>query len=126
VLVFAQSSSSGGVVAYYEIAATLIPILVFGGVVTDRLIPSESTPWRCHHTLATWGLLLAGALAVVAEILAISAVVTESAGLIHRYVVSAAIVGGILGAVWAFCFPGSSEHRRQTKGSRRPLRLGCC
>jgi hypothetical protein len=101
----AAFSSSGGVVGYYEIAATLIPILLFGGVVTDRLIPPRDAEWQQRHDVATWALLAAGVLAVTAEIMAITVVVTGIAGQLQRYVVSAALVSGILGAVGAFWLP---------------------
>jgi hypothetical protein len=113
--IFALLSSSGGVVAYYEIAATLIPLLVFGGVVTERLIPSASQ-WQPRHDRATWGLLCAGLLAVTAELMAISVVATGIANLIERYVVSAALVGGMLGAVWAFWLPWLSRKSEAGKG----------
>jgi hypothetical protein len=106
----------GDVLAFYEIAATLIPVLLFGGVVSQRLIPPAGG-WRpIHHRLA-WLVPGGGCLAVVAEIVAISVLVTGTPDLLSRYLVSGTLVLGMLAVVGLVWWPWLEGVDRRTPNS---------
>lgn len=104
----------GNVIAFYEIAATLIPLLLFGGVFAERSRPPVDN-WERRHDRATIVIFLAGLIAVLAEVLAIGVVVTGRATASDRYVVSVALVGGMLSVVWLIWRPWLDRQRRERK-----------
>src|SRR4051794_31582547 len=59
--------------AFYSLAATLIPILLLGGILADRLRPPSQKPMSARHELVPPALTALISLAVMAEILAITA-----------------------------------------------------
>jgi hypothetical protein len=142
----------GGSIAFYEVAATLIPVLFFGGLFVERLrrppdlpldpeivegfgnLPEkevldalvdaahelEGTPrstarlafrvafWRRNRTLLLVGACLlpvAAACIAFAEILAVDAIVSRSAGPLHAWVVGTTLVAGGVVLVVMLCVP---------------------
>lgn len=117
----------GDVRSFYEIAATLIPLLVFGGVVTERVIPPKGRWKALHFGAAVWAVPASGFYAIFAEILAINAVVTGEADVLTRYVVSGAIVGGMLAVVCSIWLPwlaGAKEESREPLSSLTKWGIG--
>jgi hypothetical protein len=104
-LIVRPDALKGDVRSFYEIAATLIPLLVFGGVVAERVIPPKGRWREIHFGAAMWAVPASGFYAVFAEVLAITAVVTGEADTLTRYVVSAALVGGMLAVVCSIWLP---------------------
>jgi hypothetical protein len=114
VIITRPDALKGDVRAYYEIAATLIPLLVFGGVVTERVIPPKGRWKAIHFGAAMWAIPASGFYAVLAEVLAITAVVTGEADALTRYVVSGAIVGGMLAVVCSIWLPWLAGVREES------------
>jgi uncharacterized membrane protein YidH (DUF202 family) len=104
----------GNVIAFYEIAATLIPLLLFGGVFAERSRP-PAEHWERRHDRTTMAILVAGIIAMLAEVLAIGVVVTGRATALDRYVVSVALVGGMLSVVWLIWRPWGDRQRHERK-----------
>jgi hypothetical protein len=122
-------SLKGDVRAYYEIAATLIPLLVFGGIVTERVIPPKGRWSDVHFGAAVAAVPASGFYAIFAEVLAITAVVTGEADTLTRYVVSGAIVGGMLAVVCSIWLPwlaGAKEEMGQPLSVRTKWSIGLC
>ncbi len=95
----------GDVRTFYQIAATLIPLLLFGGVVVERFIPPKRR-WRPGHFLATASVIpIVGFYSIYAEVLAIQALVTGETDTLTSYVVSGAIVGGMLAVICSIWLP---------------------
>lgn len=97
-------SSTGGQAAFYGIAATLIPLLLFGGVAVERLRPNATaTPARILASLIT--IYAVGYLAVIAEIIAILVLVTGESNLLFLVIVVVALVAGMYAIVAAIAWP---------------------
>lgn len=122
-LIVHPDALKGDVGAFYEIAATLIPLLVFGGVVAERVIPPKGRWTAVHEGAALWAVPAAGLYAVLAEVLAIEAVVTGRADTLARYVVSAALVGGMLAVVCSIWLPWLARVRDE-RGRPLSVRAG--
>lgn len=120
VIITRPDALKGDVRAYYEIAATLIPLLVFGGVVTERVIPPKGRWKAVHFGAAVWAVPASGFYAIFAEVLAITAVVTGEADALTRYVVSGAIVGGMLAVVCSIWLPWLAGAREESGESFSP------
>lgn len=94
----------GNQVALFEIAATLIPLLLFGGVVAERVGPRDGYDAR---TLLMLGLLVAfvGGYAILAEAVAITVVVTGEPTLFAEIFTLVFLIGGMIGVVVALIQP---------------------
>lgn len=89
--------------AFFEVAATLIPLLLLSGVVVDRITPPPKSNWKGWHLWFALYLPTLGALVIVAEIMALNAITTGSADTLHAVVVIVAVVLGmasVIAAVW--------------------------
>jgi len=104
-------------VAFFEIAATLIPILLFGGVITERIQPPSEKKWRYLHIFMAPYFPLFGALALFAEALAIRAVVVGDGTQFDRILVAAILVLGMTAVVMTISAPWLSGLQRKEKGA---------
>lgn len=108
----------GTPLAFFEVAATLIPLLLFGGVVADRLQPKDSHPKR----LLKRGLAIAvvGAYAIGAEGFAIDALVTGEWTQLEELLAVTFLIGEMVGVVAALVHPwyarlkGNPENRTKS------------
>lgn len=106
----------GGQLAFFEIAATLIPILVFSGVVAERNGPQAKDSHR--RTLYFAFLIPAiGALAVLAELVSISGIVNGPISASAVGFVAACVAGGLVAVILSVWLPWLSALR-----SRMPKR----
>jgi hypothetical protein len=77
---------------FFDLAATLIPILLLGGVVADRLRPKEQQ-LSAHHQWVAVALTGLTGLAVTSEVAAISAAEVGGTGFVTVTVIVALLVG---------------------------------
>jgi hypothetical protein len=91
--------------AFFEIAATLIPLLLFGGIIADRLRPPSEEDWRSWHSAVAFYIPLFGACAILAEVTAIQVVVTGDSGGLQRIFVSLVLVVGMLSTIAVIWLP---------------------
>jgi hypothetical protein len=98
--------------AFFEIAATLIPLLLFGGVIVDRLRPPRDKEWRSWHSAVAFYLPVFGASAILAEITAIQVVVTGHSGDFARISVSLVLVVGMLSTIAVIWLPWIARMRK--------------
>jgi|GEM_PF-6293631 len=110
---------SGGPIAFYEIAATLIPVLFLGGVVLDNMHPPDPRKLKKEldksegehreygrfflFVIAVYYLPAAGVLVIVAEATALDVVVSKEADTAHALIVCIALLTGMVAvaaAVW--------------------------
>lgn len=103
--------------AFFEIAATLIPLLLFGGVLIERARPPALRDWKREHESLALVLAAFGAVAILAEALAIEAVVTGQALAPTRVLVALVLVAGMTLAVAAISWPWLSRLRQSGRGS---------
>jgi len=89
------SSGPGNQAAFFEIAATLIPLLFFGGLLAEKLRATDGSSAR-ETTLFAYGIPVFGGFAVLAEFLALSAVVVGRASWFATAVVSLFVASGLL------------------------------
>jgi Nitrate reductase gamma subunit len=105
---------SGGPITFYEIAATLIPVLFLGGVLLDNMHPpdpgklkkEEST--RQHIVLfgvVVYYLPVAGLFVIFAEAVALDAVVSRTADSFHALLVGLTLIAGMVAVVAAVWVP---------------------
>jgi hypothetical protein len=112
----------GDHMAFYEIAGTLIPILLFGGVVSDRLRPETYEPLSRIAKYALW-IPAFGTFAILAEVTAIVAVVTGTSDWWSRLIVAAFLTVGMLAIVVSLWLPWIEELRkRDLKRARSVVR----
>lgn len=110
---------SGNQVSFFEIAATLIPLLLFGGVVAERVGPTGLDSGR----LMRLGMMVAvvGSYAVIAEVAAIAVVVTGEPNLLAEILTMTFLFGGMIGVVaalvkpWYSALHGKSETRPRAR-----------
>lgn len=107
--------------AFFEIAATLIPLLLFGGVVIDRTKPPPTSKWTNRHDFVGMVFVLFGGIAVWAETVAIGGVITGSATTLSRIFVSVVLLGGMALVVVAIAAPWLSRMREAV-----PRGFGLC
>jgi branched-subunit amino acid permease len=93
----------GNQLAFYETAVTLIPLLLFGGVVAERVGPRGDNP----RNLMFLGIVIAviGSYAIIAELFAIDAVVTGKPSFAAEFLTVTFLFGGMIGAVTALVYP---------------------
>jgi hypothetical protein len=105
---------NGGPVAFYEIAATLIPVLFLGGVLLDNMHPPDleelekgvSSRWRMSlFMIVVYYLPLAGVFVLLAEAVALDAVVNRTTDVFHALVVCIALLVGMVAVVAAVWVP---------------------
>ena len=102
----------GDHMAFFEIAATLIPILLFGGVVAERLRPKSDDP--LIRTLNHAALIPAlGSFAILAEVTAILAIVSGSSELWSRLLVAVVLTAGLLAIVVSLWLPWMGQLRKK-------------
>ena len=91
---------------FFQIAAGLIPVLLFGSVLTDKLEPPKFVRQQTARGWAFFVLLLVlGNVVVLAEITAISAAITGEAAVWQARLVAAVIAVGTVGLVAAIAWP---------------------
>jgi hypothetical protein len=115
--------SLGSEAAFYEVAATLIPLFLLGGALFDRLKPGETTTSARVSFMA--GLIPAvGGWVILAEAIAISAVVSGNSGWLTRIIVTSALSAGMLGAIVSLWWPWFTRYR--TNASKTGITLYWC
>jgi hypothetical protein len=92
---------------FYELAATLIPVFLFGGVLLNR--SDLGSDW------GIWALIILGALAVYAEVTAISGALSGSISDFNRYVVALTLVIGMVSVYLGAVLPMLSKWRTWTE-----------
>lgn len=103
---------SGDHLAFFEIAATLIPILLFGGVVAERLRPKSGDPLSrvFNHAAFIPGL---GSLAILAEVTAILSIVAGTSNWWSRLLVATSLTAGMLAIVISLWLPWIDALRKR-------------
>lgn len=94
----------GDPIAFFEIAATLIPVLLFGGVVAQRRGPSARDSHETTKQLATF-IPMVGAIAIFGEVVAIIAIVTGDSDWWNRLIVALTLTLGMAAVVLAVWWP---------------------
>jgi hypothetical protein len=108
----------GDHMAFFQIAATLIPILLFGGVVIDRLRPGTNVTLRQIKPYALW-IPAIGAIAIVGEVTAISAIVSGDSDWWSRLLVAAVLTFGMVAIILIVWLPWIvALRKRDVKGAR--------
>ena len=102
----------GDHMAFFEIAATLIPILLFGGVVADRSRPGAYEPLSRVARYAFWIPAL-GAFAVLGEVTAIVAIVSGTSDWWSRLLVASVLTVGMVAIIVALWLPWTDELRKR-------------
>ena len=97
--------ASSDEIAFFEIAATLIPILLFGGVLVDRSRPPTDGKWSPPHVCLALALPLFGSLALLAEVIAIRAIMAGDAALFARVFVAGVLIAGMAAVVLTVSLP---------------------
>lgn len=96
--------ATGSQETFFQIAATLIPILIFSGVVAERGGPQPRDSYRRIRFFAV-GIPLFGALAVMAEMVSISALVIGPRGGFWVGFVATTLAVGLVGVVVSVWLP---------------------
>lgn len=96
--------SIGGEAAFYEIAATLIPLFLLGGIVFERLRPRTSDSWK-RVVLMSGGIPLVGLWIVFAEAVAVSSAVSGNGSWVARVVVASALSAGMVAVLISLWWP---------------------
>jgi hypothetical protein len=102
----------GDHLAFFEIAATLIPILLFGGVVAERLRPNSGDPLIRVFNHAAFIPAL-GSLAILAEVTAILSVVAGTSSWWSRLLVATSLTAGMLAIVVSLWLPWIDTLRKR-------------
>jgi uncharacterized protein YhhL (DUF1145 family) len=118
--VLLRQLSPGDERAFFEIAATLIPLLLFGGVFVERVRPPQEKRGALH-LLATMSILLFGIFALFAEAAAIRSVVAGDAEKPTRIFVAFVLVAGMTLVVMAIATPWMTALANAEPGMRRWL-----
>jgi hypothetical protein len=119
----------GGPAAFYEIAATLLPVLLLGGVVLEAVKPPEidaaaseesSDPARrpTHEkpddlktVVVAYQLPIVGVLVIMLEVVALDAVASGSTDWGHALIVGGGLIFGMLCVVYAVWVPWARRTR---------------
>lgn len=118
---------SGGPIAFYEIAATLIPVLFLGGVLLDNMHPPEQEKLkkeasaRRHIVLfgvVVYYLPVAGLLVILAEAVALDAVTSRTTDPFHALFVGITLFVGMIAVVAAVWVPWVLEFGSWAKQER--------
>jgi hypothetical protein len=115
----------GGQIAFFEIAATLIPILVFSGVVAERHGPQARDSFGRTGAFA-FLIPLFGATAIMAELTSINAVIMgRGSGLMVGFVATALALG-LVGVVLMVWLPWLAALKKRMPAMYRVTLWGCC
>jgi type II secretory pathway pseudopilin PulG len=115
----------GGQIAFFEIAATLIPILVFSGVVAERHGPRPRDSTERIMNFALW-IPIAGAMAIAAELLSIHAVILGEAAGWRVAFVAAMLVLGLVGVVLIVWLPWLGAFKKRAPKRHPTIVTGSC
>ena len=89
---------------FFELAAALLPALMLGGLLSDRLRPPSGP--RAAPPWPFWALLIGGTFFVLAETSAIEAAITGEPSDFDRVIVSVALILAAVGTVLLVFSPG--------------------
>ncbi|HEU4738759.1 MAG TPA: hypothetical protein VFS54_06725 [Solirubrobacterales bacterium] len=106
---------------FFQIAATLIPILIFSGVVAERGGPRPRDSYR-RILLFAVGIPVFGTLAVLAEMVSISSLVIGSRGGLWVGFVAMTLAVGLVGVVVSVWLPWLADLQRKLPDVYRSLR----
>ena len=110
---FPNDVHPGGESAFFEIAATLIPLLLFGGILVERIKPPPQKRWRERHEYLVLLLIVFGGLTLIAEAAAIRAVVIgKSQETVTRALVAIVLVVGMSLVIAAISTPWLARIRK--------------
>lgn len=109
----------GNQLAFFEIAATLIPILLFGGIVAERVGPKGDN----SKNLLSLGTAIAviGSYAILAELFAIDTIVTGKPSFVAEFLTVTFLFGGMIGAVITLVYPWYARLRVLAEKEKRSL-----
>lgn len=105
-------SNHGGQLAFFELSATLIPILIFSGVVAERNGPQPQDSWSRTEAFARL-IPFVGAIAVFAELFSIATVVTGRSNDFIVAFVAVAFAGGLVAVILSIWFPWLAAYKRR-------------
>lgn len=112
----------GDHLAFFEIAATLIPILLFGSVLAERLRPNSDAPLSRVFNHAAFIPIL-GSLAILAEVTAILSVVAGTSSWWSRLLVATSLTAGMLAIVISLWLPWiDTLRKRAARQAQRVIR----
>lgn len=114
--------AAGSQETFFQIAATLIPILIFSGVVAERGGPQPEDSYRRIWFLAV-GIPLFGTFAVMAEMVSISALVIGPRGGFWVGFVATTLAVGLVGVVVSVWLPWLAALRQKLPEVYRRLVL---
>jgi hypothetical protein len=110
----------GSETAFYEIAATLIPLFLLGGALIDRLKPgdveSDERVWWMTAVIP-----LVGIWGIFAEGIAISAAVSGNSDWLTRLIVVSALLAGMFAAVISLWWPWLSRAGKLHPSGKRAV-----
>jgi MFS family permease len=112
----------GNQVAFFEIAATLIPLLLFGGVVAERVGPKGDDPQ--HVLLLGVVIAIIGTYAIITEAFAISVVITGEPTTQAEVLSVTFLFGGMVGVVIAIVYPWYKKLRKAQASWRAGILAG--
>jgi hypothetical protein len=114
--------ATGSQETFFQIAATLIPILIFSGVIAERGGPQPRDSYRRLRFFAI-GIPIFGAFAVMAEMVSISALVIGPRGGFWVGFVAMALAVGLVGVVVSVWLPWITSLKQKLPGVYRSLAL---
>jgi hypothetical protein len=108
---------------FFQLAATLIPALIFGGILSDKVRPSEA--WFDGHrilsVLADLAVLLAAPILLFTEVVAIEVGVSGQADELDIWLVSGVVVLATSAAIVVLLWPWLRHLRSVLHGDRAGL-----
>ena len=115
---------NGGQLAFFEIAATVIPVLLFGGVLAERGGPTANDgPDKVGYF--AMGVPIIGAMAVLGELLSIAAILIGPPPGFFVAIVAVVLVGGFVGVILAVWLPWMMRYRKDRPRRASRLAAAC-
>jgi hypothetical protein len=106
------SSHHGGQIAFFEVAATLIPILVFSGVVAERNGPRPEDSYERTSVFTLW-IPFFGTFAVLGEACSIAAIVAGPVPAFFVGFVAIVLTAGLVGVILIIWLPWLAAYKKR-------------
>lgn len=111
-----MSGSFGNESAFYEVAATLIPLFLLGGVVFESLKPRESDGEKRAQWMAAT-IPMIGLWVILSEGVAIQALVSGNSTLTTRLIVSSTLSAGMFAVLLSLWTPWLQHYKKKRPGA---------
>jgi hypothetical protein len=95
--------------AFFQIAVALIPVLLFGGVLVERRERRRGSRLGRWEALSVGAIPVLASLAILAEAVAISCVITGRGNVVDRLLVMAVILAGMVAVALSTSIPATRE-----------------